>query len=46
MGICQAYTSKINSNFEKQIIQLMIPTKEKEDWHYLAVKNYLHYTEE
>ena len=21
----------------------MIPNKEKEGWHYLAVKNYLHY---
>ena len=36
--ICPAYTSKINSNCEKQIILLMIPNKEKEGWHYLAVK--------
>ena len=43
MDICPAYISKINSNGEKQIIILMIPNKEKEGWHYLAVKNYLHY---
>ena len=30
-----AHISKINSNSEKQI---MIPNKEKEGWHYLAVK--------
>ena len=36
--ICPAYISKINSNFEKQIIRLMIPNKEKEGWHYLPVK--------
>ena len=34
----QAYISKINSNYEKQIILLMIPNEEKEGWHYLAVK--------
>ena len=28
--ICLAYISKINSNFEKQVILLMIPTVEKE----------------
>ena len=28
--ICPAYISKINSNFEKQIILLMISNKEKE----------------
>ena len=28
--------SKHNSNCEKQVIHLMIPTQEK--WHYLAVK--------
>ena len=38
MEICPAYISKINSNFEKQIILLMILIKEKEDWNYLAVK--------
>ena len=27
---CLAYISKINSNFEKQVILLMIPTVEKE----------------
>ena len=36
--ICQDYSSKINSNCEKQIILLMIPNEEKEGWHYLAVK--------
>ena len=36
--ICPAYISKINSNFEKQIILLMIPKEEKEDWDYIAVK--------
>ena len=35
--------SKINSNWEKQIIPLMIPNEEKEGWHYLNGKNYLHY---
>ena len=39
-----AYISKHNSTREKQIILLMIPNEEKEgQWHYLAVKNYLHY---
>ena len=42
MEICPTYISKINSNCEKQIIALMIHNKEKEDWHCLAVKNYLH----
>ena len=41
--ICAAYISKINLNCEKQIILLMIPNEVKEDWDYLAVKNYLHY---
>ena len=36
--ICLAYISKINSNCEEQIILLMIPSEEKEGWHYLAVK--------
>ena len=36
--ICPVYISKINSNCEKQIMLLMIPNKEKEGWHYLAVK--------
>ena len=43
MEICPAYISKINLNHEEQIIFLMIPNEEKEGWHYLAVKNYLHY---
>ena len=38
MAICPAYMSKINSNCEKEVILLMIPNKEKEGWHYLAVK--------
>ena len=41
--ICPAYISKINSDFEKQIILLMIPIEEKEHQHYLTVENYLHY---
>ena len=42
--VCPAYISKINLNWKKQIILLMIPNEEKEGWHYLAVKkNYLHY---
>ena len=40
---CPAYISKINSDCEKQIILLMILNEEKEGWHYLAVKKYLHY---
>ena len=36
--ICPAFISKINSNWEKQIILLMIPNEEKEGWHCLAVK--------
>ena len=28
---------KINSNYEKQIILLVISNKQKVDWHYLAV---------
>ena len=36
--ICPAYISKINSDCEKQIMILMIPNKEKERWHYLAVR--------
>ena len=34
---CPAYISKNNSNFEKQIILLMISNKEKR-WQYLAIK--------
>ena len=41
--ICPTYISKIISNCEKQIILLMIPNEEKERWHYLALKKYLHY---
>ena len=36
--ICPAYISKINSNYEKRIILLMITNAEKEGRHYLAVK--------
>ena len=36
--MCPAYISKINMNCEKQIILLMIPNKEIEGWHNLAVK--------
>ena len=38
MKRCPGYFSKINSNCEKQIILLMIPNKEREGWHYLAIK--------
>ena len=41
--ICPAYISKINSNCDKQIILLIIPKEEKEAWHYLELKNCLHY---
>ena len=41
--ICPAYISKINWNCEEQILLLMIPDKVKEGWHYLALKNYLHF---
>ena len=34
----QKEISKIDWNREKLIILLMIPNKEKEEWHYLAVK--------
>ena len=37
-GACPA----INSNCKNQIILLMIPNEEQEDWHYLAIKKYLH----
>ena len=36
--ICPDYTSKIDSNCEKQIILLTIPNEEKEGWNYLAIK--------
>ena len=42
--IWSAYILKHNSTREKQIILMMIPNEEKEEqWHYLAVKTYLHY---
>ena len=41
--ICSAYISKMSSNWEKQIILLMISNEEKEGWPYLAVKICLHY---
>ena len=41
--ICVAYISQINTYCKKQIILLIILNEEKEGWHYLAVKNYLHY---
>ena len=40
--ICPVYISKINFNCEKQIILLMIPNEEKEEWHYLAITK-IHY---
>ena len=33
-----AYISNINSNCDEKTILLMIPSEEKEGWHYLAVK--------
>ena len=36
--ICSGFISKINSNCQRQIIILIIPNKEKEVWHSLAVK--------
>ena len=36
--ISPAYFSKINLICAKQIILLMVPNEEKEDWHYLAIK--------
>ena len=36
--IYPAYILKIDLNCQKQVIVLMIPSKEKESWHYLAVK--------
>ena len=42
--VCPVYDSKINSNCKKKkIILLMIPNKEKEGRHYVAVKKYLHF---
>ena len=41
--IYPVYISKHNATCEKQLILLMIPNEKKEGWHYLAVKNYLHY---
>ena len=35
------YISKINSNYEKQIILFMVPNEKIEGWHYLAVKNFI-----
>ena len=43
MVICWAYISKYNLTREKQIILLIISNVEKEVWHYLGVRNYLHY---
>ena len=41
MEIFPVYVSKINSDCQKQVILLMIPNKEKESCHYLAVKRLL-----
>ena len=38
MTISPAYTSKCNSNHEKQIILLILPNGE--GWHYIAVKEW------
>ena len=42
--IRHAYKSKCKLKYENQVILLMITDGKK--WHYLAVKNYLHYLEE
>ena len=34
-----AHISKFKSNFEKEVILLMIPKKEKKGYNYVAVKN-------
>ena len=39
-----AYASKHNTKRKNQVILLIITDDEK--WHYLSVKNYLHYLEE
>ena len=36
--MCSVYTSKVNSNCEKQIILLMIPNEKKEGCHYFSAK--------
>ena len=41
MNIFPSYISKQNLNCEKELILLMIPNEE--GWHYLALKDYLHY---
>ena len=41
MNIFPSYISKQNLNCEKEIILLMIPNEE--EWHYLALKDYLYY---
>ena len=41
--ISPAYSSKISLNFQKQIILLTIPNKEKEGYKILQLKIYLHY---
>ena len=38
--ICPASISKINLDCEKQIILLIIPNEEKEEWCYPAVKKF------
>ena len=36
--MCPVYISKNNSNCQKQTILLMIPSEEKEGWHFLMLK--------
>ena len=38
--ILTAHISKHNSAREKKVITLMIPNKEREGWHYLAVTKF------
>ena len=36
--ICPAYISRLNSNYENQVILSTISNEEKKGWHYLVVK--------
>ena len=42
--VCPAYIWKTNFSCGKQMILLMIPNKEKQDWGYLAVKKTIYIT--
>ena len=40
MEVSPPYISKINSNYEKQIILLIIPNQKQESWNYLAIHSF------